>query len=166
MVGKHPILIYFDTNVYARPFDDQRRLPIQAETNAFLTILEAIKVQCFTLLSSDILLFEVHHILDEEKRAKVLEYLKLCTHHIDNSEDILRLGKQIEKTCHTRARDALHIASAMIGDARYFLSCDGTVTQMSHARCYRRLGKTYRQTYFSVMNPIRFVTKMKKGELA
>ena len=166
MAGKHPILIYFDTNVYARPFDDQRRLPIQAETNAFLSMIEAIKAQRFTLLSSDMLLFEVHNILNDEKRAKVLDYLKFCTHHLDHSEDILRLGKQIEKTCPTRARDALHIASAIIGDARYFLSCDGTVTQMSHARCYRRIGKTYRQTYFSVMNPTRFVTKMKKGELA
>jgi len=36
---------------------------------------------------------------------------------------------------------------------------------MKQAKCYRRLTKSYRQTYFSVMNPIRFAEKMKKGEL-
>ena len=91
--------------------------------------------------------------------------IALCTQHIESSEDILTLGKQIQHTCHTRARDALHIASAIIGNARYYLSCDQTVTQMKHARCYRRLGKSLRQAYFSVMNPIRFVERLKKGEL-
>ncbi|MCP5105130.1 MAG: hypothetical protein GY950_17205 [bacterium] len=48
--------------------------------------------------------------------------------------------------------------------ARHFLSCDKTVTMMKHAKCYRRLGKSFRQEYFSVMNPSRFVKKLKKGE--
>lgn len=32
-------LIYFDTNVYARPFDDQNRSTIQAEADAFLRLI-------------------------------------------------------------------------------------------------------------------------------
>jgi hypothetical protein len=75
------------------------------------------------------------------------------------------LGKQLETQCQIKARDALHVASAIIGKARYFLSCDQKITQIKQAKCYRRLAKSYRQTYFSVMNPIRFVEKMKKGEL-
>jgi len=74
------------------------------------------------------------------------------------------LGHQIENPCQIRARDALHIASAIIGGARYCLSCDKKVTQMNQSRCYRRLAKPYRQEYFSVMNPVRFVEKFKKGE--
>jgi hypothetical protein len=46
---------------------------------------------------------------------------------------ILFLGKSIQKSCNTRARDALHIASAIIGQSRYCLSCDSTVTNMKHA---------------------------------
>ncbi|GAK49209.1 hypothetical protein U14_00427 [Candidatus Moduliflexus flocculans] len=160
------MLIYCDTNVYARPFDDQTSAAIQAEANAFLELIDAVKTGKLHLLSSDILFFEVHHILNEEKRAKVIEYLKLCDRHIDNSLEILELGKQIETLCHNRARDALHLASAILGAARYFLSCDRNVIMMPHAKCYRRLGKAHRQEYFSVMNPVRFVEKLKQGDLA
>jgi hypothetical protein len=64
-----------DTNVYSRPFDDQTRSVIQTEADALLTIIEAVKAEQLSLLSSDILFFEVHKILNEEKRTKVLEYL-------------------------------------------------------------------------------------------
>ncbi len=43
MAEPKPTLIYLDTNVYARPFDDQTQLAIQAEANAFLAILAAVK---------------------------------------------------------------------------------------------------------------------------
>lgn len=165
MSNSQPRLIYLDTNVYSRPFDDQTRPTIQEESDAFLTIIEAVNTQRLRLLSSDILLFEVHNILNEDKRTKVLEYVKLCTHHIESSDVLLEHGKQIQQQCSTRARDALHIASAMLGNARYCLSCDTTVTRMKNARCYRRLGKSFRQAYFSVMNPTRFVGRFEKGEL-
>jgi hypothetical protein len=38
--NNQPRLIYLDINVYARPFDDQNRSTIQAEADAFLTIIE------------------------------------------------------------------------------------------------------------------------------
>lgn len=164
-MSANPILIYFDTNAYARPFDDQTQSRIRAETDALLTIIDAVKVGTLHLLSSDILLFEVHNILDAEKRTKVLQYLDLCTAHVEQSDEVLHLGKQIQQQCHTRARDALHVASALVGQARYCLSCDKTVTLMKHTRCYRRLGNTARQAYFSVMNPRRFVERLQQGEL-
>ncbi|MCL0065014.1 hypothetical protein M1N84_03895, partial [Dehalococcoidia bacterium] len=75
------------------------------------------------------------------------------------------LGKSIQSKCQVRGRDALHIASAILAGAGYFLSCDKKVTQMKQGRCYRRLARSYRQEYFSVMKPILFVERMKKGEL-
>lgn len=158
-------LIYFDTNAYARPFDDQTQTHIHEETDALLTIIEAIKAKSLRLLSSDILFFEVYNIFDTEKRMKVLQYLDLCTEHVEQTDEVLQLGKQIQKQCHTRARDALHVASAIMGQARYCLSCDRTVTLMKHTRCYRRLGKATLQTYFSVMNPRRFAERLQQGEL-
>ena len=165
MTYNQTLLIYPDTNVYARPFVDQTQPIIQAEADAFLTIIDAIKAQKLQILKSDMLLFEVYNILSEEKRSKVLEYVKFCTHHIESSGKVLELGKQIQQQCSLRARDALHIASAMLGNARYFLSCDSFVTSMEHARCYRRLGKSFKHTYFSVMNPIRFIERLTKGEI-
>ena len=165
MTDTDATLIYLDTNIYSRPFDDQTQAEIQAEANAFIEIITEVQTGRLTLLGSDILDFEVHNILSEEKRAKVKDYLGMCNKHIESSDEVMKLGKGIQNHCHIRARDALHIASAIIGQARYFLSCDKKVTEMRQARCYRRLAKPYRTEYFSAMNPVLFVEKMKKGEI-
>ena len=159
------MLIYLDTNVYARPFDDQTQAEIQAEANAFLDLVPQVKAGALNLLGSDILDFEIANILSAETRAKVEDFRKLCDKHSANPKEVLQLGRRIQSDCHIRARDALHIASAIIGQARYFLSCDKKVTEMKQARCYRRLAKPYRNEYFSVMNPVRFVEKLQKGEI-
>ena len=164
MTDSSATLIYLDTNAYSRPFDDQTQIEIQAEANAFLEIIAEVKNGKLLLLGSDILDFEVHNVLNEEKRTWIEDYLSMCQSHIENSEDLLNLGKQIQNDCHLRARDALHIASAVIGQARYFLSCDKKVTEMKQAKCYRRLAKTFRKDYFSAMNPVLFAEKIKKGE--
>ncbi len=165
MADTDATLIYFDTNVYSRPFDGQTQTDIQEEANAFLEVIAEVQAKRLALLGSDILDFEVNNILSEEKRAKVKDYLGICNKHIESSEEVLILGKRIQNDCYIRARDALHIASAIIGQARYFLSCDKKVTEMKQARCYRRLAKPYRTEYFSAMNPVLFVEKMKKGEI-
>ena len=109
--------------------------------------------------------FEIENVLDTEKRDFIKDYLDLCTEHCESSEDVLNLGKRIQNECQIRARDALHIASAILGGARYFLSCDDKVTRLKQARCYRRLARAYRREYFSVMNPVVFIEKMSKGKI-
>ena len=158
-------LIYCDTNVYSRPFDDQAQVSIQEESNAFLEIMSRVKGGELRLLCSDILEFEIIKILREEKRSRVKSYLALCSEHVGNTKDVLDLGRQVQENCHVRARDALHVASAIIGKARYFLSCDNKVTQMKQARCYRRLAKGHQADYFSAMNPTQFSDKLQKGEI-
>ncbi len=160
-------LIYFDTNVYSRPFDNQSQPVIQQEANAFLEIIAQVRGGTFRLLSSDILEFEVANILNEEKRSKVRSYLELCSEHVASSEDVLSLlslGTRIQNSCHVRPRDALHVASAIIGRARFFLSCDNKVTQMKQTRCYRNIGRSFRVEYFSAMNPVRFSENLQKGD--
>ena len=158
-------LIYCDTNVYSRPFDDQTQAVIQAESNALLEIISRTRDGDLRLLCSDIVEFEVINILEEGKRNKVRSYLDLCSEHVKSTDEVLELGKQIQGNCRLRPRDALHVASAIIGRARYFLSCDNKVTQMRRARCYRRLAKEHRAQYFSAMNPVRFSEKMQKGKV-
>lgn len=115
MSTSNPILIYLDTNVYSRPFDDQTQANIQEEANAFLKIIAEVKANKLSLLCSDILDFEVQNILSEEKRAKIEDFLDLCAEHIESSDEVLNVGKRIENNCPVRARDALHIASAILG---------------------------------------------------
>ena len=158
-------LIYLDTNVYSRPFDDQTQARIQEEADAFLVIIDEVKANRLAVLGSDILDFEVHNILSEEKRSKVKGYLALCENRIESSPDLLNLARNVQSHCQIRPRDAIHIASAILGQARYFLSCDRRVTEMTRARCYRRLAKGHRIQYFSAMNPIMFVEKIRKEEI-
>ncbi len=165
MTDRKPTLIYLDTNVYARPLDDQTQPTIQDEANAFLAIIAAVKADRLVLLSSDILAFEVAQVLSEDKRDKIKESLLWCRQHIAQSEEVLNLGRAIESRCGIRARDALHVASALLGGARYFLSCDQRVTEMKQARCYRRLAPPSSRAYFSAMNPRLFAQKLKKGEI-
>lgn len=160
-----PLLIYLDTNVYSRPFDDQMQKRIKEEVNAFFNIMAEAKAGRLSLLRSDTLNFEAEEVLDEEKRAKIIGYIESCKEHIDNSEELRQLSKTIQKQCHIRARDALHIASAILGNARYFLSCDDKVTQKKQANCYRHYAKNYKRDYFSVMNPSLFIEKFNKGKL-
>ncbi|OGW00072.1 MAG: hypothetical protein A3D97_08275, partial [Nitrospinae bacterium RIFCSPHIGHO2_12_FULL_39_42] len=106
--------VYLDTNVYCRPFDDQSQKRIQEETDAFEEILEATKEGKFFLLSSDILVYEVSNI-------------SLCKNRVEEVEDIKDLAIIIRYRCSIKDRDALHLASAIIGKADYFLTCDNEI---------------------------------------
>ena len=158
-------VVYLDTNVYSRPFDDQTQADIQAEANAFIEIMAEVKKGRLLLLCSDILEFEVNNILSAGKCAKVREYLSVCAKHIENTEFLLTAGKRIQSDCSIRARDALHVASAILGNAQYFLSCDKHIIKARQRECYRRITKFYRQDSFAVLNPVVFVEKMQRGEL-
>ncbi|RKZ93579.1 MAG: hypothetical protein DRR19_00690 [Candidatus Parabeggiatoa sp. nov. 1] len=90
------ILVYFDTNMYSRLFDDQTQPNIETEANACLEIIQAIKMKRLSLLGSDIVMFEVYNILEKEKQAKVENYLALSSYHVDSSDETLKLGQQVE----------------------------------------------------------------------
>ena len=68
MAHSNSTLIYLDTNVYSRPFDDQTQSDIQEEANAFLEIVREIKAERFTLLCSDILEFEIYGSVPQQLR--------------------------------------------------------------------------------------------------
>jgi hypothetical protein len=60
------ILLYFDTNVLCRPFDDQTIKRIQRETEAFERILEKIRAKEAAFITSDILVFEIQRIIESQ----------------------------------------------------------------------------------------------------
>ena len=99
MPSSKPTLIYLDTNVYSRPFDDQTQPDIQEEANAVFEIVKEIKAKKLTLLCSDILEFEVYNVLNKEKRTQIEDYLGQCSEHINSSEEVLNLGKSIQCKC-------------------------------------------------------------------
>ena len=153
------LIVYLELNVYSRPFDDQTKEKIRHETEAINAILEEAKKETLHLVSSDILFLEVKRILSESKRAKVVGAIKLCGAHIPQNETIEQMAQAIVDSCGIKSRDALHLASAVFGEADYCLTCDGRVARKSINRCVKRVAKKFGKPYVAVMNPVQFVEK-------
>ncbi|OGV99755.1 MAG: hypothetical protein A3I04_02720 [Nitrospinae bacterium RIFCSPLOWO2_02_FULL_39_110] len=134
--------VYLDTNVYCRPFDDQSQKRIQEETDAFEEILEATKEGKFFLLSSDILVYEVSNI-------------SLCKNRVEEVEDIKDLAIIIRYRCSIKDRDALHLASAIIGKADYFLTCDNEITARKGVKCVEKISEEYGNK-IRILSPVNF----------
>jgi hypothetical protein len=123
------MLIYCDTNVYYRPFNDQTPLRIRREAIAFATIIEWVEKEKIGLLKSEILEFEIEQTRDSEIRSKVQTYLRLCKYETRATDEQLALAQKLEKECGFKGRDALHIAAACLGKAMYCVSCDDRMTK-------------------------------------
>lgn len=131
------MLIYCDTNVYHRPFNDQSQSRIQREASAFASIVEWVEKGKLDLLKSEILEFEIAQNVDAELKAKVQSYLKLCRSDFRASDNQLKLAQQLEKECDFKGRDALHISAACLGNATYCISCDDQMVK--RARCCAKI---------------------------
>lgn len=153
--------VYLDTNVYCRPFDDQSQKRIQEETDAFEEILEANRESKFFLLSSDILVYEVSNILSFHIKTEVEKYLSLCKNRVKEGEDIKDLAIIIRDRCRIKDRDALHLASAIIGKADYFLTCDNEITARKGVKCVEKISEEYGNK-IRILSPVNF--EYERGE--
>jgi predicted nucleic acid-binding protein len=153
------ILLYFDTNVLCRPFDDQTIRRIRRETEAFERILEKIHAKEAAFITSDILVFEIQRIISQAKRAKVSIYLRFRQGYHVATAETLTVANEVIRNFKLSPRDALHAASALLGEAQYFLSCDDGVTKRFKKT---PLSVTIRNEACSleVMNPADFIAKM------
>ncbi|MBI4528425.1 MAG: PIN domain-containing protein [Deltaproteobacteria bacterium] len=153
------IVLYFDTNVLCRPFDDQMVRRIRRETEAFERILEKIEAKEAAFISSEILVFEVQRIILAAKRAKVSIYLGLHQGYQSTTSETLAVANEIIRNFKLAPRDALHAASAALGKAQYFLSCDDGITRRFKTRPLSvNIGTEHR--ILEVMNPAVFVANM------
>jgi predicted nucleic acid-binding protein len=148
------MLVYLDTSVYCRPFDDQTQQRIIEEADAFEGIIDRAKAGAVTLLLSDILVYEVSNILTPQKRVEVEKYLTLCKTRIEENEAVKDLAIIIRDRCGIKDRDALHIASAILGKADYFLTCDDDVIKKEEMGCVKHLGSG-----IIILNPKDFIEK-------
>ena len=153
------MIIYLDTNVYCRPFDNQAQDRIREETDAFEVILEGIRNGRFITRTSDVLQYEITKILSPLKRTEVERYLALSKKRVEEKEEILKLGIVIRDRCGIKDRDALHLASAIAGGATYFLTCDDEVTSATKgAVCIEKVAVEH-GSGMMICNPIIFAKK-------
>jgi len=153
------ILLYFDTKVLCRPFDDQTIRRIRTETEAFERILEKIRTREATFITSDILVFEIQSIISPAKRAKVSIYLRFRQGHHAATPETLTIANEIIRNFRLSPRDAFHAASALLGEAQYFLSCDDGVTKRFKTTLLS-VNIRNKLCTLEVMNPEDFITKV------
>lgn len=115
--------VYLDCCCLQRPLDDQAQHRIRIETDAVLTVLAAIESGTVTLLNSEIFDFEISRIKDDQRRKEATAILTLASERVSLTDEIERLARSLERDG-VKPIDALHLASASVATADFFITCD------------------------------------------
>ena len=115
--------IYLDNCALNRPFDDQNHIRIRIETEAKLYLQEKVKKSKIELIWSYILELENDQNPFEEKRLAIEKWEKLSIVNIDETESLIKRADEFV-LLGIKAKDALHVSSAIEGKADYFITTD------------------------------------------
>ena len=115
--------LYLDCCALQRPFDDRSQLRVATEAEAVLKLIELFEAGDLVLLSSGALLFEVGQIKAAERHGYCLDLLGRCSDFVSFTDKI-RVQANGYSQDGIKSMDALHLASAVAGEATYFCSCD------------------------------------------
>jgi len=152
--------VYLDTNVYCRPFDDQSDRRIHAESDAFIEIADTALRGKIIVVSSDYVKFEIEKIADPLKRKDVRGFERtLASVNISSTKRIIALARRFSAECRLNPLDALHVSSACLGKADWFLTCDNEILRNGH--CIEKLAveEGYK---LKVRNPINYLEKTRE----
>ena len=149
--------VYLDTNVFGRFFDDKSQLRIALESEACLIVLELIEQKRLDGLSSDILRLEISRS-SIMRRIYMQSLIKICSKHVSETGKLKEIAKQIAEESGVEGRDALHIASACVGEAEYFITCDNDITKK-----HRKIEKITKKLGYKIkmINPLYFIEEVK-----
>ena len=115
--------VYLDNCMFNRPFDDQSQIRIRLESEAKLYIQDKIKNRDISLIWSYILNIENDQNPHDERKLAIHKWQNLSSIYITETSNILANANQL-LTFGIKSKDALHVASAIEGDANYFLTTD------------------------------------------
>lgn len=138
LVSWRALRLYFDNNVYNRPFDDQRIRRNRIEALAAEELLRKVAVGEVDLVSSFVV--EAEHALSPfgARRERVGELIGLAEERVRPDPAITRRTKDLEEAG-LKDRDALHLAAAEHAQVDYFVTCDDRLLKRA-----RRLGSSVR----------------------
>jgi predicted nucleic acid-binding protein len=135
--------------------DDQKDRRIVMEAQAFLEIVGAVETGKIAVISSDYVKFEIQQILNPQKRKDIRGFEKaLSKTNIQSSRKLVGFAQEFIAHCRLGALDALHVASACLGGAGYFLTCDDQL--IDRAPCIDKLAKS-KGYNIKVRNPISYL---------
>jgi predicted nucleic acid-binding protein len=115
--------LYLDMCSLQRPLDTKTQLRIIVEAQAILGIISLCQSSVIELISSDALLFEAKKISIPERKTYVFEVLSQASIFIARNNEVEEKAREFV-TFGIKPMDALHLASAIVGDAKYFCTCD------------------------------------------
>ena len=124
---------YLDTCSVNRPLDDKSQLRIALEAEAILSILSACDTGLHTLVSSDVLWYEVNRNSHPQRKALASEILDRAGERIFVTESIRQRAKVLEQDG-VKPLDALHLACAEEGKIDCFCTCDDRLYKRAKGR--------------------------------
>ncbi len=124
--------IYLDNCCLQRPLDDKSQSRIQLESEAILAVLTLCEQQNISLVSSDILEFELGKNPHPQRKAYVTEILAKADIFVEIDLKITQRANLLE-SLGFKGADALHLACAEAEQVDYFCSCDDKLLKRARA---------------------------------
>lgn len=124
------MLIYLDNCCLQRPFDDRSQQRIRVEAEAVLAVIEMVERGDARILSSDALRFETERTPDRVRREFATAVLGKAERSVEATEEVLTRAAVLVRSG-ARPLDALHLASAEAGGARYFCTTDDRLLKVA-----------------------------------
>lgn len=145
--------IYFDVCCLNRPFDDQTQDRIHLEAEAILVIYNHIKLLGWSIISSEVIDFEIEKMHDPDKRTKVQILSSLHDTNVKVDAGIEQRALEL-KGAGLKAVDALHVACAERAKADILLTTDDLFLSKA-ARCKKALK-------LKIENPLKWAMEVLK----
>lgn len=145
------MLVYLDICCFNRPFDDQTQLLIRLQTEAKLSIQNAIRGGSLSLAWSVIMDLENAANPDSDRREAIAWWKHLSDTDVDASAEIEARAEQLGLRG-LKPMDALHVASAIEAGASWLLTTDTAL-----------LKKMQGDRRIRVADPIDFVRTLKES---
>ena len=124
------IRVYLDNCTYNRPFDDQNDIHIRLEAEAKLYIQEQIKNKQIDLVWSSVNEYENNDNPSPEKRERIITWKNIAVQNCRLNEFILKKALELQAK-NLRAKDVLHIASAIYCSCDCFITTDKKILNKS-----------------------------------
>lgn len=118
--------IYLDNCTFNRPFDDQRQIRIRIEAEAKLYVQSLIDQGKLEFVWSYILEFENLANPYEFRQMVIQKWKKKAILQIGKNEKVVKRAEKLTEYA-LKAKDALHVACAIDGDCKYFVTTDDKI---------------------------------------
>ena len=122
--------VYLDNCAFNRPFDDQLQIRIRLESDAKLYLQAKIKQHQIDLIWSYILDFENEQNPFEERQRAIAKWKVRAVIDIEETSSLLATADTLVQIG-LSAKDALHVACAIEGQADYFVTTDDKLIKNS-----------------------------------